>query len=287
MDSLLSGLYLQHLFSWPIVGVYCNYTTLWHIGETASFLNDLKSGCYLAVDLDIHHALIPSVGHHIIHFNSSDLIPGHQRTLNPNSLRGFAINQRFGSKYPLATIHFLRWIFGDNTKNIDSELLCWLADSAFINAQQYKLNVEDWVLNQLPLPAFKDMLPRLQTENFDLLLRSNVLDLLQANPLCKPGKSQYKSQHTGIVGFQCQFENPNAQNKDLQHLWSLLNAFTGWKGLPFPTYFDNFITGSRSEISIPDLVGTGLPFNTWLQQKQVFSYAFIFKHRLNYTTLVV
>lgn len=284
LDSLLSGMYLHRRFGWKVVGVYCKYRRLWQVEPSAVFREKLLSGRYFAVDLDLYHPAIPSLGHHIIELNSGEELPGHTHSLNPNSIRGLSIHEQYTRKYPLATIHFLLWLFEEKQPSIGSQLLAWLADSAFINAQHYRDNVEDWVQRYLPLPAFQHILPALQDRAFEEFLQEKILRHLAANPLCHPNpKSSYRSKHLGLNGFQCQFDQPNAQNQSLQQLLKLLSAISAWPVLPFPAHFSGYWEGDRQDIDIQAIRQSGLPFGEWLEEKQVHSYAFTFRDRLNYT----
>ncbi len=282
LDSLLSAMYLQQKFGWPVVGVYCQYTRLWHTNSKDVFLKKLFAGKLFAVDLDIYHAAIPSLGHHIISLNINDELPGHSHSLNPNALRGFSIQQHFRRKYPLATIHFLLWLFEEENLSPEAEMLVWLADSSFVNAQHYRENVEEWATQFFDFPTFEKILPALQTLDFEKNLEEKILRRMAANPLCRPSKSSYKSKHFGLNGFQCQFENPNAQNAHLQSLLAIFSELSGWPRLLFPSRFEGFLEGKRKEIQASKI---RLPFGEWLEEEDVFSYAFTFKDRLNYTSL--
>ena len=285
LDSLLSAMFLHQKFGWPVTGVYCQYTRLWHADPAPAFREKLFSGKYFAVDLDIYHPAVPALGHHIISLNSSDELPGHSHSLNPNAVRGFSVQQHFSRKYPLATIHFLLWLFEEKTASPDTVLLVWLADSAFINAQHYRDNVAEWVNNFLAFPAFTEILSALQSADFEQYLQKNVLRKMAFIPLCHPGRSKYRSTHLGLNGFQCQFENPRLQNAPLQALLDLLSGISGWQRLPFPASFAGFLEGKRYEIPVQRIISAGLPFSEWLEREDVFSYAFTFRDRLNYTVL--
>ena len=285
LDSLLSAMYLHQKFSWPVVGVYCQYTRLWHSDTVHIFREKLLAGKLFAVDLDIYHAAVPSLGHHIISLKNDDDLPGHTHSLNPNALRGFSIQQHFRRKYPLATIHFLLWLFEEKNLSPEAELLVWLADSTFVNAQHYCENVEEWSAHFLSLLSFSKILPTLQTVDFEQNLKEKILRRMAGNPLCRPSRSSYKSKHLGLNGFQCQFENPNTQNAALQSLLDLLADLSGWTRLPFPQQFAGFLEGKRREMQVSEIIAAGLPFGEWLEREGVFSYAFTFKDRLNCTVL--
>jgi len=282
LDSLLSAMYLHQKFGWPVAGIYCQYTRLWYEDSPFVFREKLFAGKLFAVDLDIYHAAIPSLGHHIISLKHDDNLPGHSHSLNPNALRGFSIQEHFRRKYPLATIHFLLWLFEEKNLSPEAEMLVWLADSTFVNAQHYRENVEEWVNRFFNFPAFVQMLPTLQTFDFERNLKEKMLRRMEKNPLCHPNRSNYKSKNLGINGFQCQFENPNEQNEALQSLLDLLSTLSGWQRLPLPTRFGGFLEGVRRETPVS---GINLPFGDWLEREGVFSYAFTFKDRLNCTVM--
>ena len=282
LDSLLSAMYLHRLFGWPVVAVYCRYTQLWYNGSAKDFMPLLHSGRLMAVDLDIYHDAVPSLGHHIIAWNNADALPGHSHTLNPNSLFGRSVTQGYKQKYPLATIHLLRWLWETAPEQPGAEWLTWLADSAFINAQRYEANVMEWVQQYLSLPAFQKVLTALQTRDFEKNMQHHVLAPLSGNVLARQKRSSsYQSRHLGINGFQCQFEHPVHQNAHIQHLLDTLAHISGWPRLPFPTSFEHAISGHRREI----ILTTKIDLDDWLEQNDVFSYAFTFRNRLNYTVL--
>lgn len=294
LDSLLSALYLHHRYGWPVLATYCQYTRLWHSEFPSTFQRLLESGRLCAVDLDLYCPTVPSIGHHILHLGQQrdgDL-PGQSHSLNPNNLRGLSIAHGFRQKYPLATIHLLLWLFEEKTLSPDAEMLVWLADSTYINAQQYAENLTDWVTQCLTRPAFLDFLPALQTLDFEKILQKNILNSMAANPLCRPlPRSAYRSRHLGLNGFQCQWQHPLRQAAELRDLLQRLSQITGWAVPPFPLIEQRdgahfgCIEGQRHEIKVPDLLATGLPFGEWLDREGVFSYAFTFRDRLNYTVI--
>ena len=121
LDALLSAQFLHHALGWSIAGFY-NYTTLYHDPAIAPW------EC-VWVDLDVYHADLSSIGHHILRLSPADQIPGHHASVNPNLLRG--IDQTdFARKYPLGTIHFLLWLHDIRIRNRrPATLLLWLSDS--------------------------------------------------------------------------------------------------------------------------------------------------------------
>jgi hypothetical protein len=283
LDSLLSAMWLHQRFGWPVAGVYCCYTRIWHAKSQEDFWGQLLSGRLFAVDLDICHPNVPSLGHHIISLRKGEDLPGHSHTLNPNALRGFSVHENFNRKYPLATIHFLRWLFQEKTWSPGAEMLAWLADSSFVNAQHYTKNVAEWVGGFLGFSAFAEILPTLQTLDFERTLAEKILRPMSANALCHRGRSSYKSKHLGLNGFQCQFDDPSAQNTDLQSLLANLSELSGWQKLLFPRQFEGCIEGQRLEMRIAEAMLPKETVAAWLERKEIFSYAFTFKERVNFT----
>lgn len=284
LDSLLSAMFLHQTFGWPVAGVYNRYTKLWHVHEAGVFREKLNSGKFFAVDLDIYHPAVPSLGHHIIALDKDEDLPGHSHSLNPNALREFSVRQGFARKYPLSTIHFLWWLLEGKNLSPGAEKLVWLADSTFINAQHYRDNVEEWVQGFMPQPSFTGALPHLQSIDFERTMQKDLLSRLALNPLCHPAHSNYRSKHLGLNGFQCQFDIPK-HKEALQLLLDLLSEISGWRRLPFPKGFAACWEGERKTIPVEKLVATGFSFAEWLERELVFSYAFIYRDRLNYTVL--
>lgn len=282
LDSLLSAAYLHGRFGWPVAGVYCQYERMWSVAPVPAFWAQASAGKLIGVDLDLNHGTIPCIGHHILHLDADDVLPGHTHSLNPNALAHNSVARGFRQKYPLATIHFLLWLFEEDRMARDLAPLVWLADSAFLNAQHYRDNVAYWVRRYLSLPAFADILPFLQTAEFEQLLGAKVLAPLIRNPLCRPGNQlAYTSNHLRLNGYQCQFSNPH--DMALPDLLSRLCQLAGWPVLPWPEQFAGCTTGRRRQIAVQSVQNGGTPFAQWLEQQQVFSYAFVYRDSLNYT----
>ena len=144
IDALLSAQFLYHVLDWTVAGFY-NYTSLYHDPAI-----DPRECVW--VDLDVYHADLLSIGHHILRPTPADRIPGHRASVNPNLLRG--IDQtNFVHKYPLGTIHFLLWLHDIRIRNRrPARLMLWLADSTWINAQRYRANVRDWLTHWNSVP---------------------------------------------------------------------------------------------------------------------------------------
>jgi hypothetical protein len=283
LDSLLSALFLHERYGWPVTGFYCDYQHLYCDTARSDFRERLSQGRYIAVDLDICDLRIPSLGHHILALDAEDQIAGHTHTLNPNLMQGLAVNHRYGAKYPLSTLHYLRFLFQDPERSAAFEFLNWLSDSSFLNAQHYADNVANWVNHQVPLAAFSRWLPLLGLPYFEEKLHETILTPLSKHPGCRPGRSAYKSKHLGISGYQAQFKDPNRPEQSLQTLLDLLADLSQMPRLVLPDHFDLAAEGTRHILPVSALPAGD--FAAWIEQQQVFSYAFVFKDTLNYTVL--
>jgi hypothetical protein len=284
LDSILSALFLSERFAWPIVGFYCDYRHLYHDAGIMDFRERLLEGRYVAIDLDICHLCVPCIGHHILSLDPKDKLAGHTHTLNPNRMRGLAVRHRYGAKYPLSTLHYLRYLFQDDERQASFEFLNWLADSSYLNAQHYGENVKDWVTQQLPLPAFLRWLPLLDLPYFEEKLRETLLSPLEKrHSLFKQGTSKYRSKHLGLNGYQVQFKTPNLPQNGLQSLFDVVAEFGAMPRRALPKQYSLIYSGNRVAIPVAQLPSTG--FDAWLEENRVFSYAFVFKDTLNYTSL--
>jgi hypothetical protein len=76
------------------------------------------------------------LGHHVLRLTPADRLPELSAKCNLNELVGRSVQRGFTRKYPLGTVHFLMWLYDvDLPPHPDAELLIWLADSTYINAQ--------------------------------------------------------------------------------------------------------------------------------------------------------
>lgn len=100
LDGLLSAMLMESLLGWQLVGFY-DAQRLW-----VRFDVDISSGKVVFLDHDIYRKEIPSVGHHMLQWQKDIPLPEHERSLNPNLLRGVTADE-FGRKYPFGTVHLL------------------------------------------------------------------------------------------------------------------------------------------------------------------------------------
>ncbi len=273
IDALLSAQFLYHVLDWTVAGFY-NYTTLYH--DPAVKLSEC-----VWVDLDIYHADLPSIGHHILRPGPTDQIPGHSATVNPNLLRG--IDQTdFAHKYPLGTIHFLLWLHDIRIRNRrPATLLLWLSDSLWINAQRYRANVRDWLTHWISVPELLETFEQTETPDFEAEMQTQVLNRLAIAEL-EPGNVQNVSMNLGLGGYQCAWDKPEDLPK-VRRVTDLIYRTFGWSNLSFPAAF-TAVPGQRRSAKLSDLVKQHGSFDNFLANEKVFSYVIPNKDRVNYTT---
>ncbi len=281
LDSLLSATLLKDIYGWDIVSIY-DYEKIWFSSAISDFAHKMLTGNYVAVDLDIYHPCIPSVGHHILAMTKNDLIPGHAQSLNPNLIRGIYHTQ-FQRKYPLGTIHLLSWLFGrTGLLNEDTQALVWLADSSYINGQSHRFreNVGEWVNNFFNDDYFRKQFEEIDTVEFEKEIQM-VTERISETGI-SVSRGQVASRHLRLRGGQCQWRNPATENIIINRMLDLIRDFTGWNRPVLPETFE-LIVGKRSSAQTTSLV-TGGKLDSFLDEKGVFSYVMPNRGRINYTT---
>jgi len=286
LDALLSACLLKARFGWDISGIY-DYQNLWYNSELSKedFLKNLKSQQYLAVDLDIYRNYLPSIGHHILSLHENDILPQHENTLNPNLLFGIT-HENFKRKYPLGTTHFLMWILNEYPSFTRlGELLLWLADSTFINAQSHRFyeNVKFWVNEYVPNRILKHGLAEVDSKSFEEEIENIVFPILKKTGLAR-GKGQVKSKFKKLQGYQCQWANPNESRKNIDSLLDVIEKNTGWKKPKIPSIF-KYIKGKRLLYKFTEEENKQPGFlRNFLADRRAFSYVITNRYLLNYTT---
>lgn len=279
LDALLSSALLNDKFDWDIVGIY-DYRTLWIDREIELFKKKIQTNKFIAVDLDINHPKIHSIGHHILSFSENDALYGHKLSLNPNMIRGIYHDQ-FTRKYPLSTIHFLTWIF-QLTDDLDdlSRKLIWLSDSSFINGQKhrFKTNVSEWLENFFVDKIYLNDLKYLDTIEFENGIR-NIVSMIKKTGI-PVNKGQVSSYHLHLRGNQCQWSDPNSQRIPILRMYKLISEITSWNKPSLPDFQP--IVGKRKTDHITKDLKCGL--DNFLTEKKVFSYVFPNYRNINYTT---
>ncbi len=282
IDALLSASFLHDRYGWPVTAVY-NYRTIFFDAQFSktAFVRQLHSGAILAVDLDIAMSSVPSIGHHILQIKSSDFLPALRLCLNPNLLRGISRSE-FQSKYPLATIHFLMWLFDDYPPEVDrvGELLLWLADSVYINGQSHRFrnNVRQWLREFVPNRLLLEVLDDIDHREFEYDMKEMLIPALK-NCGMQKGVSHVWSHHLGLSGYQGQWENPVRTGQVMDNVFDLIHRHTGWRKPILPSEYQA-LSGKREIIELGE---TEFNLAHFIQEREIFSYAITGHRALNYT----
>ena len=286
LDALLSACLLNSQYGWDIVGIY-DYESLWFDSNLSKqeFLKNMKSQQYLAVDLDIYRNYLPSIGHHILSLHKEDILPQHENTINPNLTNGIT-HQKFKQKYPMGTVHLLMWLLNEYPSLTRlGELLIWLADSTFINAQSHRFsdNVKYWLDDLVPNRVLKHGLGEVESQSFEEEMENSVFPELEKTGLAR-GKGQVRSKHKKLQGYQCQWQIPNESQKSILSLLNLIYRNTGGDVPELPKSFTE-IAGNRNKFRFTKMDEKKDGFlRNFLAEKKVFSYVITNRYLLNYTT---
>lgn len=278
LDAILSAQFLQDKFGWKIAGLY-DLENIWY-DKRVDIRRKILDKKIVAIDLDIYHRTIPSLGHHILQLKSRDQLSGFSNSINPNLFRGRS-KQNFKWKYPLGTIHFLRWFFNDKKRNDNFELLCWLADSSFINAQKYRANVEEWIRNFLVCDFLFEYFEQTTTLEFEQKMKENILSQL-SNINLDNATAMTESKYLKIKGFQTRIRN---LHEDYDEILALMEFIAGISGLKIPDWPKRFekIPGKRKNVDLREIIREYKKFDDFLVAENIFSYALTYKNTLNYT----
>jgi hypothetical protein len=285
LDSVISACILKSKFGWDVAAIY-DYKTLWYSAGEEDFLNKFFQGNYVAIDLDIYHPQIFSLGHHILEQKSVDILAGHARSLNPNLVRGINIS-KFKRKYPLGTIHFLAWLFGENDLSRQAKFMMWLADSSFINAQSHRFreNAIEWVRYYFKSDYFLGMTQRVDLPGFEESLQKEIFPALKINPLVT-NSGQVMSRHFNLSGYQCQWVDPNRENESIRDLFQIVSLLTNWSAPNLPNQFLK-VEGRRHKITTEEIARRFGSLDKFLSDEKVFSYVFPYRDSVNYTNGIV
>ncbi len=289
IDAALSTfLYLSQNPSAKLIGIYHQYQKI-YFNSNLIYLQELRNCVY--IDLDICHQKCRSLGHHIVRLNAKNILKGFENSCNLNEIMGFSVENNFSKKYPLATIHFLLWLYQININDISlatqwTKYLIWLADSTFINGQKHRFpkNVKQW-LEVFPVPILLESFEELDTAIFEEKMEELQQILLQKN--FQKGEGQVKSNHKKLTGFQCQ-PPKNADAKQLhiyiQKIFECIKELTHWTIKPEQICTENmdFFSFKRQSGKIETLLKE-IDLDDFLVKNKVFSYVFPFKDRINYT----
>jgi len=286
LDSLLSASLLKSRFGWNVVGIF-DYQSMWYDSNysNADFFKNLKLQKYLAVDLDIYRNCLPSIRHHILSVSKNDILPQHEMSLNPNLINGIT-HQNFKQKYPMGMVHYLMHILNEYpTLSRLGELLLWLADSTFINAQTHRFrdNMNYWLKHYVPNRVLKNGFDKVDSLLFEQKMEKLVFPALEKTGIVR-GKGQVRSKHKNLQGYQCQWENPNENQKSILSLLKLIYKNTNWEIPKLPISL-NEIRGKRITLRFTKQDESKKGFlRNFLAEKKVFSYVITNRYLINYTT---
>lgn len=301
LDSIMSGVLMHHLLEWKVVGFYEKYQRVWYLNSLDP--QNLRDAVWL--DLDISREYIKSIGHHVLMENSSNHLPSHVSSVNPNLFRGvtgqpgkgsardhgaeclLCDGMRFPHKYPLGTIHFLLWLYDVELpiRGLHEAAIIWLPDSSWINGQshKYRLNVLDWVQNWIRHSALFLTVEKIDSQEFEITMRDDVFSRLEKIGFAR-GKGQVQSRFLRLGGYQCQFSNPNVTKSNIQELANLISEIFCWSRLEIPENY-TLIKGRRNpesyDLSKVRKIYGGLP--NFLTRENVFSYVIPNNGKINYT----
>lgn len=278
LDALLSAVYLYDKFGWKIAGLYDLKNI--YASQTIDIRQKIREKKIVAVDLDICHASIPSIGHHILQIYADEQIAGLKNSLNPNLIRSRTI-QNYRFKYPLGTIHLLRWLFDDPQRSDDFEMLSWLADSTYINAQKYRENLEEWLENFLDCRHFMAYFRETDTIAFEQKMMEQIFPQLITIKLDNR-TAMTASRYLGLKGYQTRIRNPQQDYPEIEKLLHYIAAVSQMKIPEWPVEFE-IISGNRVNANAEKTLQKYKSLNEFLHKKGIFSYALTYKGTINYT----
>lgn len=265
LDALISALFMHETLGWKPIGFYNLEEIFFEPGSS------VESAVW--IDLDISQAHIRSIGHHVLTFKPEPIPERLRECLNPNLERGVSM-RTFGKKYPLATIHLLMWLLGYGVPQIDHlRYLLWLPDSSFINAQNYDVNVDEWLSTSLQFDFLAETVKEVRTRAYEDGMR-DFLDSFGSSVPLPRGRGQSSSQHLGLHGFQCRFKDPSTSRSEVQVTLDVLSDLTGWGRMLIPEKYVS-VRGRRN-LHQSDL-------EEFLDRLDVFSYVLPNRDVINFT----
>lgn len=300
LDAALSAvLYLHTHPNAQLIGIYSKYTTVLY-GSACSWEEVLDA---VWLDLDIYNARCRSLGHHIVRVDGRQRLPGFDNSLNLNDLWRKSLKHNFDEKYPLGTIHFLMWLYQQEIPNCpDADLLLWLADSAYINAQSrvfrkrktktgwewtpragFKWNVKGWLYGAIQVKSLQRTFEGTDTRAFEERMQTFQQTMSRAGFL--QGEGQVASHHLKLSGYQCQ--PVGDVGAATLRLLDFCARSTGWTFAPSqvtPLSQLQSRSGTRAVAKVDTIREQGL--ENFLDTQNVFSYVFTHFDTLNYTTQI-
>ena len=281
LDSYLSAsLFIKHNPNTKIIGFYEEYNKLYLHKNFNGVLDKT-----LWIDLDIYNSNCISLGHHILRHSKNDTLHGLDNSFNLNEDRGVFF-ESFNRKCPISTIQFLFDLYEESYKyHSIKEHLIWLADSVYINAQKYRDNVQEWMLNYFNNPYLLHTFNETNTIEFEIRMANLFKRFENIGISCENYK--YETSHLKLGGYQFRYKFNSDRNK-IKRIASIIKKYTG-----YPNFYNCIINGgndfwllqgvrnSKSLNIYPPL--NLIPF---LDSNKVFSYVFPNKNSINYTSII-
>ncbi|MFP4548259.1 MAG: hypothetical protein ACLFQM_08995 [Fidelibacterota bacterium] len=278
LDALLSAQYLHDRFGWQIAGLY-DLKNIYH-DKTIDIRQKIREQKIVAVDLDIYHHSIPSLGHHILQLHPGDRLSGFANSINPNMIRK-RTKEHYRQKYPLGTIHFLRWLFQDDERSADFELLCWLADSSYINAQKYRRNVTEWLRNFLNCDYFIKYFQWTDKIAFEQRMKEKILPQLAKINLDNE-TAMTGSKFLNLKGYQARIRQPQSEQLEIMKLFQYIAGISDLKVPEWPAQLRR-IPALRTNGDLSKILKKYKDLDDFLFKERIFSYALTYSNKLNYT----
>ncbi len=287
LDGLLSGMLLQAILHWEVVGFSScqgkETDEVWLLGDRTDFTD-----CVF-VDLPVALPAVSVIDQHFVSVNTDSvnayIAMGNK--INPNVMRGRVLKKAEGGsdysgKYPFGTVHFvlailerLNLIPEDFTFDFQKDLgdfdladLFFRADRVIGNTNQYNPNCTDWA------GWLMDLGGRYTQKLFETAIRE------YENRLVSEQRVENKVLRLGCGGKDGDCANlfRNGDNAQIEKYFAYLGSAVGLPPIPIGAYrpFAG-IHGKRMDITRENE-------ERWIQElgeEDVFSYAFVSKRILS------
>lgn len=143
----------------------------------------------------------------------------------------------------------------------------------------------EWIENYLDLSLFKHAVGEIDTLDFEKELSQTILAPLRKLELGQ-SSGQVASRHLKLSGYQCQWADPNRQQRQLHTLFEVVSKLTGWPTPGIPSRLD-CIEGQRAKIPLSNVLERFGCLDDFLEQEKVFSCVFPYRDSINYTTGII
>lgn len=240
-DGMLCGLFMSHFLGWKIVGYYDN-------GKNLILKKGISANECVFLDTEIYRSDIRSVGHHISLFRQSNtnINPEeYKNCLNPNTLRGRTLKEKFSLKYSMGTIHLLLCIVSQKVeiKYLDKSFFVILQADGTINRflDRYSENLFDW-LRYLRVDDASNILNKILRKETNLIelnedyveyIKNFVKEKKDKIPISEKGELKKESFEKNKNGFSA-----SCVEATIKYL-NFLSENTGWNWKENDWVFNN------------------------------------------------